>query len=117
MSEVIGMKLTNGETLLGIIVQETEIQTVIKNPITIKYLWDEIPPTIYATPSCPLAFGETHISLVRHHIVGLFRPSETLLEYYTNSIQNILETDEDEVDLEDLEISDMMSANTEGTVH
>jgi|SRR6056300_267986 hypothetical protein len=117
MSEIVGMKLSSGETILGSIIDEGEVQTVLANPITVKYLWDDVPPTIYATPSCPLAYGETAMSVVRSHIVCLFRPCETLLEYYHNSLENILNADDEEETLEDLEVPPVMTANNDGTVH
>lgn len=119
MSEIVGMKLTNGETILGSVIDEGQIQTVVANPITVKYLWDDVPPTIFATPSCPLAYGESAMSVVRSHIVCLFRPSESLLEYYNNSLKGIMSADDEEEGLqEELEYStEVMTANNDGTVH
>lgn len=116
--KLVVIKLTNGETVMGNILKEAETETVVHNPITLKYLWDDVPPTLYATPTCALTFEESHIAIVRGQIVALYRPSKTLVQYYTESVGRILsEDDEDEIELEDLEVNPLMGANTGGMVH
>lgn len=119
MKQLVGIKLSSGDTILGYVVNETETDTTIHNPLMIKYLWDDVPPTIYATPFCPLTYSnESFANLVRRNIVAVFKPSDMLEEYYINAIENVLKGEDEELDeLEEFEVSPQMQSNTSGIIH
>lgn len=122
MKSLVALRLSNSETVIGTVVDENEEQTTLFNPVTLKYMWDELPPTIYATPYAPLQYDDNVVAFNRRQIVSVFKPSEKLIEYYENTLDGIQNSDDEDAEQYDdtdafLDAQSAFGIDDDGKVH
>jgi len=108
------IKLTNGDTIVGKIVNETDLHLSIENPLQVRMTYETIYPTLVATYWIPLSVGGEIVDVRQAHIVIVADVHEDVKGYYERTLTRLSEARQNE-DVQEIETGEGLHRDSNKT--
>lgn len=84
------VKLTNGEMIVGDVIDQTDSHLSIKDPLEVKITYLTGAPSIIATFWIPISDKGTIQDIRQQHIIAVAEVNEEIESYYIRSLEKIV---------------------------